>query len=110
MEGIFSVAECVLSRYSNDDDVFSRITRILLKEILDLRETLEFYELQFQQKKSAESPTCQCNSQVCPSVQRRFDCSCHLKAERPGGRVQTGEERGASVALSQTEEKFRQRK
>jgi hypothetical protein len=53
MEGIFSLAECVLSRYSNDDDVFSCI-RILVKEILDLRETLEFCELQIQQEKSAE--------------------------------------------------------
>jgi hypothetical protein len=30
-----------------------------------------------------------------------------LEAERPGGRDQTGEELGASVALRQTEEKFR---
>jgi len=53
MEGIFSLAECVLSRYSNDEDVFSCI-RILVKEILDLRETLEFCELQIHQEKSAE--------------------------------------------------------
>jgi hypothetical protein len=37
------------------------------------------------------------------SAELRF----HLEAERPGGRDQTGEELGASVALRQTEEKFR---
>ena len=70
MEGSSFVTESVLPRSGNCGDVVSRISCLLLKEILDLRETLEFYELHFPQPKSAGPLFCvPCNSPTCPSVQ-----------------------------------------
>jgi hypothetical protein len=55
-----------------------------VKEILDLRETLEFYELHFLQPKSAEPQLCcPCNSPTCPSVQMHLDFICDLKETAP---------------------------
>ena len=54
MEGGFFVTDSALPRSANCGDVFSRISCLLLKEIVDLRETLEFYELNCLQPKSAE--------------------------------------------------------
>ena len=74
MEGSFLVTESVLPRSANCGDVFSRVSCLLLKEILDLRETLEFYELHFLQPKSAEPLCCSpCNSPTCPSSQMHLD-------------------------------------
>ena len=85
MEGGFFVTDSALPRSANCGDVFSRVSWLLLKEIVDLRATLEFYELNCLQPKSAEPLFCSpCNSPTCPPIQMHLDFMCDSKEPAPG--------------------------
>lgn len=72
----FAPARGISPTMHDDADVFSRICQILVKRVLDLQETSEFYELQFLTPERVEAPALfrpDCGLPDCPSGQMHFD-------------------------------------